>query len=176
MRKVTYGGATSLDNFIAGPGGAIDWIRWGKEAGEVMKDYWKSIDTVVMGRKTFEVASRGGSGGGGYPGVTSYVCSRTLPPGERGGATVVADCVALVRELKAKPGRDICCMGGGELAQSLFEAGLIDEIGLNIHPVLLGSGVPLFLPMSRPVELELTECRAFKNGCAYVMYRVKHDR
>ncbi len=65
-------------------------------------------------------------------------------------------------------------MGGGELARSLFEAGLIDEIGFNIHPVLLGAGVPVFHPMSRQIDLELHECRAFKNGCVYVSYRVKH--
>jgi dihydrofolate reductase len=65
-------------------------------------------------------------------------------------------------------------MGGGELARSLFEAGLIDEVGFNIHPVLLGSGIPLFHPMSRQVHLELIERRSFKNGCVYVMYRVKN--
>jgi dihydrofolate reductase len=65
-------------------------------------------------------------------------------------------------------------MGGGELAQSLFEADLIDEIGLNIHPVLLGSGIPLFLPMQRQVDLELAECKVFKTGCLFVRYQVKH--
>jgi riboflavin biosynthesis pyrimidine reductase len=64
-------------------------------------------------------------------------------------------------------------MGGGELAPALFEAGLIDDVGLNIHPVLLGSGVPLFHPMSRPIELELAECRQIAHGCVYVTYRVK---
>jgi dihydrofolate reductase len=66
-------------------------------------------------------------------------------------------------------------MGGGELARSLFEADLIDEIGLNIHPVLLGRGIPLFHSMTRPIDLELKECRAFKNGCVYVTYRVKRE-
>jgi len=65
-------------------------------------------------------------------------------------------------------------VGGGELAHSLFEAGLIDEIGFNIHPVLLGSGIPLYHPMSRQIDLELQECRPFANGCVYVTYRVKH--
>ncbi len=65
-------------------------------------------------------------------------------------------------------------MGGGELANSLFEADLIDEISLKIHPVLLGSGIPLFLPMSRQVDLELLECTSFKNSCVVVRYRVKH--
>ncbi len=64
-------------------------------------------------------------------------------------------------------------MGGGELAHSLFEADLIDEIGCNIHPVLLGSGVPLFHEMKRQIDLELIECKTFKNDCVLVSYRVK---
>ena len=78
--------------------------------------------------------------------------------------------------LKQTEGKDICLMGGGELARSLFEADLIDEIGFNIHPVLLGSGIPLFHPMTRQINLELKECRAFKNGCVLVTYRVKHPQ
>ena len=171
MRKVTFGGANSLDNYLARPDHAVDWLLWGDEAAAYMAEYWKTIDTVVMGRKTYEVALRSGQGGGGYPGVKNYVCSRTLPEG--GGVTVVRDAVPFLRDLKRQDGKDICLMGGGELARSLFEAGLIDEIGFNIHPVLLGSGIPLFHPMSRQIDLELLECRPFKNGCVYVTYRVK---
>ena len=65
-------------------------------------------------------------------------------------------------------------MGGGDLARTLFEAGVIDEIGFNIHPVLLGSGIPLFHQMKKQIDLEFIECRPFKNGCVYVLYRVKH--
>jgi dihydrofolate reductase len=70
--------------------------------------------------------------------------------------------------------RDICLMGGGELARSFFEAGLIDEVGFNIQPVLLGSGIPLFHEMTRQIDLKLLECRPFKNGCVLVKYRVEH--
>ena len=175
MRKVTFGGANSLDNYLARPDHAMDWLLWGEEAAAVMADYWKTIDTVLMGRKTYEVAVRSGHGGGSYPGVTTYVFSRTLEEGKREGVTIIRrDAAEFVSELKEQDGRDICLMGGGELARSLFEAGLIDEIGFNIHPVLLGSGIPLFHPMSRQIDLELTECRRFKNGCVYLTYRVKH--
>ena len=173
MRKVTFGGANSLDNYLARPDHAVDWLMWGDEAAAVMADYWKTIDTILMGRKTYEVALR--SGHGGYPGMTTYVFSRTLPAGSHGGTTIIsADAVDFVRELKRQDGKDICLMGGGELARPLFEAGLIDEIGFNIHPVLLGSGIPLFHPMGRQIDLELLECRPFKNGCVLVSYRVKH--
>jgi dihydrofolate reductase len=173
MRKVTFGGANSLDNYLARPDHAVDWLLWGDEAAAVMADYWKTIDTVLMGRKTYEVAVRGGQAGG-YPGMKTYVFSRTLPEDPGGAVTIVrGDAAEFVRGLKKQAGKDICLMGGGELARSLFEAGLIDEIGFNIHPVLLGSGIPLFHPMSRQIDLELQECRAFRNGCVYVTYRVK---
>lgn len=173
MRKVTYGAATSLDQYLARPDGAVDWLLWGKEAAAVMADYWKTIDTVVMGRKTYEFALRQGHGGGGSPGVATYVGSRTLPEGPGAGVTVVRDAAALVRDLKGRDGKDICLMCGGDLARPLFEADLIDEVGFNVHPVLLGSGVPAFLPLSRPLDLERLECRPFANGCVYVRYRVR---
>jgi dihydrofolate reductase len=175
MRKVTFGGANSLDNYLARTDHAVDWLLWCDEAYTVMADYWKTIDTVLMGRKTYEVALRSGKGAGAYPGVKTYVFSRTLKPDSSGAATIISgDAAEFVRKLKQQDGKDIGLMGGGELAKSLFEAGLIDEIGLNIHPLLLGSGVPLFHPMSRQIDLELRECKTFKNGCVLVSYRVKH--
>jgi dihydrofolate reductase len=175
VRKVTFGGANSLDNYFARPDHAVDWLLWSEEAAAVMTDYWKAIDTVLMGRKTYEVAVRMGQGGKAYPGVKSYVFSRTLEEGSHDGVTIIRrEAAEFVRDLKGQDGRDICLMGGGDLARSLFEAGLIDEIGFNIHPVLLGTGIPLFHPMDRQIDLELLECRPFKNGCVYVSYRVKN--
>jgi dihydrofolate reductase len=173
LRKVTFGVANSLDNYIARTDHAVDWLLWGKEVASITAAFWKTIDTVVMGRKTYEVARK--SGTTSYPGVRNYVCSRTLreSPDER-VEIISEDAAAFVRKLKKQEGKGICLMGGGELAKSLFEAGVIDEIGLNIHPALLGSGIPLFLPMERPVDLELLECRPLENGCVLVRYRVKH--
>lgn len=176
MRKVTFGGAPSLDNYFAREDGAVDWLMWSDEAAEVMGDYWKTIDTVVMGRKTYEVAREMSKGKSNpYPGMKSYVFSRTLKPGKGKAVEIVSsDAAKFVRKLKKQAGKDICVMGGGKLAHSLFEAGLIDEVGFNIHPVLLGSGVPLFYPMKRQIDLELLDCKRFKNGCVCVSYRVKN--
>jgi dihydrofolate reductase len=175
MRKITFGGANSLDNYLARADHSVDWLLWSEEVADVMADFWKTIDTVLMGRKTYEVALRSGQGGGSYPGITTYVFSRTLKQGPDGSATIISeDAAEFVRELKKRDGKDICLMGGGELAKSLFEVGLIDEIGFNIHPVLLGSGIPLFHPMRRQIDLELLECKTFKTGCVLVTYRVKN--
>lgn len=176
MRKVTFGGASSFDNYFARKDDAVDWLLWSDEAMAVMSAYWKTIDTILMGRKTYEVALKQSKGKRNpYPGIKSYVFSRTLM--QRKGAAVKiisTDAAAFVKKLKSETGKDICVMGGGDFARTLFEANLIDEIGFNIHPVLLGSGIPVFHEMKQQIDLELLECKPFKNGCVLVTYRVKH--
>ena len=173
MRKVTFGGANSLDNFIARKDDAVDWLMWNKEVTQIMETFWKNIDTVIMGRRTWEVAEKMG-GDGSYPGVKTYVFSRTLKKRNKKNLSFVSeDAADFVARLKAEEGKDICVMGGGVLAKSLFEAGLIDEVGLNIHPVLLGSGIPLFYEMPRQIDLELAKCQQLSNGCVVLTYNVK---
>jgi dihydrofolate reductase len=173
VRKVTFGVANSLDNFIARKDHGVDWLLWTKDVTAIMASYWKTIDTVVMGRKTYQVALK--RGGAASPGLKTYVVSRTLRKRSPKDVEIVSqDAAKFLRKLKSQSGKDICVMGGGQLAKSLFEANLIDEIGLNIHPVLLGSGIPLFLPMKRQIDLDLVECKALKKGCVFVRYRVKH--
>jgi riboflavin biosynthesis pyrimidine reductase len=106
--------------------------------------------------------------------VKTYLFSRTLTAAPRRGAELVReDAGPFVRELKKRPGRDILVMSGGNLASALFKAGVIDEVGLNIHPLLLGSGVPAFLDAGTRINLTLTECRTLDGGCVMVSYRVK---
>jgi dihydrofolate reductase len=83
------------------------------------------------------------------------------------------DAVGFVRKLKSDSGKGIGVIGGGQLARSLLEARLIDQIGLNIQPVLLASGIPLFHDMDQQFDLELLESKVLKNGGLYVFYRVK---
>lgn len=173
MRSVVFGGANSLDNYFARKDDSVDWLLWSDEVAEFLKDYWQRFDTVVMGRKTYEVAMR--SGGGSYPGMKTYVFSRTLKQSRNKRSEIVPeDAAKFVARLKQQNGKDICVMGGGLLAKSLFEADLIDEIGFNLHPVLLGSGIPVFHEMTRQINLELIDCQRWATGCVLVTYRVKH--
>lgn len=181
MRKVIYGGATSLDLYLARDDGAVDWLIHDAEAMEIMRDMWPRFDTMVMGRKTWDASIKNFSeeelekARKSAAGMRSVVFSRTLEPGERYGTEFVnEDAGDFVRKMKGEKGRDIMVMGGGELAASLFEAGLIDEVGFNIHPVLLGSGIPAFHKMSRQIDLELVECKAMKSGCVYVYFNVRN--
>ena len=178
MRTVTYGAACSLDGFIAAADGAIDWLHFSKDVQEVIGAYWATVDTVLMGRKTWSVAAaQAGNGGGGSPGmgaISTYVFSRTLSEASvRGAHLVSTDAGEFVRDLKQQPGKGICLMGGGELAQSLFAAGVIDEVSLNIHPVILGAGVAFFRDPGRRIALKLTESRTIHGGCVLANYRVK---
>lgn len=182
MRKVIFGGANSLDNFFARQDGSVDWLMFSEDVQKLMADMWPRIDVMLMGRKTWatsqeqfteeeleEAAEMNAA-------FKTYVFSRTLPAGPAKGNVefINANAGEFVSELKKQDGKDIMVMGGGELARSLFEAGVIDEIGFNIHPVLLGSGIPLFHEMSRQIDLELVESRPMKHGCVYVYYKVKN--
>jgi dihydrofolate reductase len=173
-RKVWFGCANSLDNFIAREDGGIDWLMWNEQVSDIMKTFWKNIDTVVYGRKTYEETLKMGMGGGPSGGIKSYVCSRMLTSVGEGFELARGEASEFLRKLKGGPGKDICIMSGGVLGASLLEAGLIDEVGVNIHPVLLGKGVPLFLPMREQINLELKEHRVLSNGCVYLLYRVKN--
>lgn len=193
MRTVTYGAACSLDGFIAGPGGAIDWLHFSRDVEQAMAEYWSTVDAVLMGRKTWEFAAAQGTGGeptggpdsGGdtangsadnegsaIPAVSTYLFSRTMSQAPPGVELVSTDAGGFVNRLKEKSGKGICLMGGGDLAGALFDAGAIDEVSLNVHPVLLGSGVPFFR-QTRRVALELTESRTIDGGCVLMTYRVK---
>lgn len=175
MRIVTYGAACSLDGFIAGARGEIDWLHHSKDVNAIMRDYWKAVDTILMGRKTWDFAvSHGGGGTGGSSKIKTYVFSRTLTSIDAKGVELVrGDAGAFVRDLKQRPGNGICVMGGGDFARSLFEANVVDEVGLNVHPVLLGAGVPMFLDPCHRVALELVQSRTIEGGCVYGLYRVK---
>jgi dihydrofolate reductase len=184
MRIVTYGGAVSLDGFLAGVDGSIDWLNQSKDAQKVITEFFKDVDTILMGRKTYDFAvasgreaSTGNKKTKGKarkePPWSTYVFSRTLHSIDEPGVELVKeDAVEFVRNLKQRQGKKICLIGGGELAQPLLEAGLVDQIGLNVHPILLGSGIPTFRDLSHRVKLTLTECRQLEGGCVLMNYNV----
>jgi dihydrofolate reductase len=181
MRTLTYGGAVSLDGFLAGENASIDWLHFSKDVQQVMTDYWKDVDTILMGRKTYAVSvaknpKKGQRETRAKPAMRTYVFSRTLTGIDEPGIQLVAsDAIEFVRHLKREAGKDICLMGGGELAQSLLAAGLVDQIGLNIHPILLGSGIPTFRDPGQRIKLILRECRTLEGGCILANYEVLRE-
>ena len=108
MRTVTWGAACSLDGFITSADGGMDWLHFSRDVQEVMGAYWASVDTMLMGRKTWEFAARqGGGGDGGMSGISTYIFSRTLREAPPGARLVRQDAGEFVRALKAQPGRGI---------------------------------------------------------------------
>jgi dihydrofolate reductase len=188
MRIVTYGAAVSLDGFLAGADGSIDWLHFSKDVQQVMADYWKDVDTLLWGRNTydFSVAQRptaakkpakAKSPKRKEPNMRNYVFSRTLKTLDDPSVELVtSDAVEFVRALKQRPGKQICLMCGGGLAQSLLAAGLVDEVRLNIHPILLGSGIPTFRDPGHRIKLTLTECRQIDGGCILASYNVLESK
>jgi dihydrofolate reductase len=187
MRKVTLGLANSLDNYIARKDGGSDWLHWSKEVAEISAKFMKTVDAILIGRKTYEVMLAFGQTS--YPGAKNYVFSRSKKKSDalkkrlavkkkadQNVEIISEDAAKFVKKLKREKGKGIVVFGGGELGRSLFEADLIDELVLNIHPVLLGSGVPLFHEMKRQIDLELLDCKILEGGYLAVTYRVKHAR
>lgn len=170
MRKVVYGGAISLDGFLAGPDESIDWLRHSDDVAKIAAESFRGVDAMLMGRKTWAFAQRMG-GGPPMKGVTTYVFSRTL---ERAGDAelVSEDAAEFVRRMKVEEGGGILVMGGGELGSALLDAGLVDEIGFSVHPVLLGGGAPAFRPFSHRIQLELIEARQIARECVLLRYKV----
>src|SRR2546425_13376334 len=109
MRKITFGVSNSLDNYVARADDAIDWLMPSPEAAAVLADYWKSIDTILMGRKTYDVALRRDKGEGIRSlGMRTYVFSRTLKPGEQDNVTIISSAaVDCVRALRGRAGKDM---------------------------------------------------------------------
>ena len=178
MRKLVYHLTNSLDNFIARTDGSYDWILMDDEVMSEFPKYFSSFDTVLMGRKSYDLAytqnPETGPETGGFMGMKTYVFSRTLKESPHPGVTIISDNAGeFVRNLKNESGKDIWLMGGGILAASLMNERLVDEIGLAIQPILLGSGIPLFPDLGLQVDLHLLECKTYKNGIVSITYRVK---
>ena len=171
MRLVRYGGAMSLDGYIAGPNGEYDWIVMDPDidfAG-IMKEF----DTFLIGRKTFDAMKRMGSDAAPMPGTRNIVFSRTLNPADHPQVVIESDAERVVTELRAKPGKDIALFGGGELFRSLLAAGLVDRIEMSLIPVLLGGGIPLLASPAERAKLTLRKQRLYeKTGTIGLEYDI----
>lgn len=172
MRKIILALGISIDGYIARLDGTFDFLFMPKDFS--MAEFFASIDTGIMGRKTYEVAKAQGEGGFGTK-IKTYVLSRTLPPGEREGKTFInASPQALVEEIRQHKGKDIWLMGGGEIARDFLKADLVDEIHLGVVPVLLGEGLPLFPSGFPQRNFKLMENKTFSRGLISLKY--KHVR
>ena len=173
MRKIIYYVATSADGYIARPDGGVEWLDRPRPKGAYgMSAFFKSVDTVLMGRETYETGRRFGQEG--HPGKKTYVFTRkrlrTRAPNVEFVRGSVGD---FARRLRAEKGKDIWLMGGAGLAASFLDEGELDEFFIHVVPVLIGEGIPLVQTRRRSTSLSLISSHAYTDGVVRLHYSVR---
>lgn len=169
MRKIILGLAVSLDGYIEGPNGEYDWCFHDQDYG--MSDFFKRIDSLFIGRKTYEMAqAMGNAAGSGFPNLKEYIFSTTLDSVKDGAKLIKKNIKKEVEKIKKEKGKDIWLFGGAGLTTSLLNLGLVDEISLAVHPVILGAGKPLFSDIKKRIELKLVDTKKYSTGLVSLTY------
>ncbi len=174
-RKIIVSIAISADGYIARPDGDVEWLNRPRPKGNYgMGAFFRSIDTILWGRKTYEVGLKfGGSSLGVGPKIKNYVFSRRpLEPLGKNVELVREPIKDFVRQLRREPGKDIWMMGGAGIIASFLDEGEIDEFIIHVIPVFIGEGIPLVAPRHRYVPLKLRSVRRFPDGVVRLQYRV----
>jgi len=178
-RKIIVYVATSADGYIARPDGDVEWLNRRPNVDYGMKEFYGRIDTILMGRKTYDWAvaywkKMGKPGGMFDKKVKNYVFSRRPPRRVAPGVEFVSAPVkAFARRLRASPGKHIWMMGGGGLIASFLDAGEIDELEIHVIPVFIGKGIPLVAPRHRDVPLRLRSSRRYPDGVVRLRYAIE---
>jgi len=157
----------SLDGFLAGPAGEVDWLP--EEVDLDWGAFMARFDTAVMGRATYDFMR---AHGGDMGGLRTVVCSRTLQPGDAPDVTVTADAAGTVASLRQEDGKEIWLMGGGQLFASLLEADLVDLVEVVFVPILLGRGIPFLPGADKPRTLTRVDAQDLGRGVYLLSYRV----
>jgi dihydrofolate reductase len=179
MRKVILECAVSLDGLIEGPNGEYDWCFNDQDYG--LTEFVNSIDAIFYGRKSYELFAKG------IPESVqdeeerkewqamldkkAYVFSTTLTEVAVNATLIRENVVEQVMNIKNQPGKDIWLFGGARLVTSLFNLGLVDEVHLAVHPIVLGAGKPLFIDITQRVKLELIDTKVYSTGLVRLNYR-----
>ena len=171
MRRVRYRVAASLDGYIAGPRGETDWIVVDPTID--FEALYAEFDTVLLGRRTYELTLQPGAPP--WPaGWHVFVVSRTLATEQPAGVTVVSSSLeTTVAALRVEAGRHIWVFGGGALAASLLDAGLLDRVEVAVMPVVLGGGTPLVAVGAPRTRLRLASSHASPSGILNLEYDVQ---
>jgi dihydrofolate reductase len=187
MRKLIYSMGVSLDGFIAGPDGEIDWSAPDEELHRFHNEQARAIGAELYGRRLYEVM-RYWETAEEQPSAPEYelefariwkdtpkiVFSKTLEKVEGNARLAKGSAAEEVVRLKEQPGKDLA-VGGAGLASTFMKLGLIDEYRLFISPVFLGGGTPYFPPLEERINLELVETRTFGSRVVYVRYQRAED-
>jgi dihydrofolate reductase len=182
MRRIIVMIATSADGFIARKDGAVDWLDRPRVKGDYgMGEFWKSIDTILWGRKTYDMILKFQKEGKAAPnmfgGMKNYAFSRKPPRKVLDGFEFVKEPIKeFCRSLRAEKGKNIWIMGGGGIISSFLDEGEIDEFIISVIPTFIGEGIPLIAPRQRTVPLKLLSTKKFSDGVVKLHYAVIKQR
>ncbi|MEE1964240.1 dihydrofolate reductase family protein [Allomuricauda taeanensis] len=180
-RKVILNLAVSLDGYIEGPNGEIDWLTFSEETGKVLHSFLEEIDTILYGRISYEkwgtytpesdspdfersFYKKTGN-------MSKYVFSSTKNRFDGHPNVVQSEIKRAIGQLKQQEGKDIWLYGGARLITTFFNLDLIDELRLAVSPIILGEGKPLFNGISDRKKLELVKSESHKSGMVSLTYR-----
>lgn len=182
QRRIILDLAVTLDGFIEGKNGEVDWCIMDAEMG--FNDFLNQIDAIFYGRKSYELWGKY------HPDPHAsdaekemwevvhckkkYVFSRTQKEFGPQAITISGDIAEEVNLLKKQQGKDIWLYGGSSLITTFINSGLVDEFRLSIHPVILGEGKPLFIDIKQRLNLKVVHTRTFSSGVVQIIYHL-HD-
>ena len=177
MRKIIVYIATSADGFIARKDGAVDWLNRPRPKGNYgMAEFWKSIDTILLGRKTYDFVVQFQKKGNALPvyrNIRHYAFSRKPPRKVLPGFEFIKEPIKkFAKRLRAEKGKNIFMMGGGGLIASFLDAGEIDEFIIHVIPTFIGEGIPLIAARHRTEPLKLLSIKKFSDGVVRLHYAV----
>lgn len=166
MRKVILNVALSLDGYIEGSNGEYDWCFTDQDYG--MKAFSKQIDALFCGRRSYQLMAEMEEDF--FPRAKKYIFSKTISSGRSGEVFLGGDLKKEVEQIKSQRGKDIWLFGGASLIESFLREKLIDELWLAIHPILLGSGKPLFANLNERIPWQYLDVRNYSTGLVIVKY------
>lgn len=175
-RKIIAHFAASADGFIARRDGSFDWLDRPRVRGNYGLDaFWRTIDTVVWGRASYDMAMEKLGGVGSFgPGVKNYVFTHRIPDQKPDDVEFVYEPVkSFAKRLRARRGKDIWIMGGGGINASFLDAGEVDEFAISVIPVFIGEGIPMLAPAQRTVALKLLGSKRFSDGVVQLRYAAR---
>ena len=180
MRKIIVYIATSADGFIARKDGAVDWLDRPRPKGNYgMGAFWKSIDTILLGRKTYDFVVEFVKEGKSVPNmgdIKHYVFSRKPPIKVLPGFEFVKEPIKkFATRLRNQKGKNIFMMGGASLIASFLDAGEIDEFIIHVIPTFIGEGIPLIAARHRTEPLKLLSIKKFSDGVVRLHYAVMRE-
>ena len=185
LRKIIVTTWITLDGFLAGPNGEMDWVMVDQEMGQYEDDLVSSADTLIFGRVTYE------SFAGSWPHVPEnpsvsegekeyarklnsmrkIVFSKSLEKAEWNNSQLMKEVLPEeIARMKQEPGKDMVIYGSASIVQAFTNLGLIDEYQLLVHPIVLGSGKPLFAGIAQPAQLNLLHTKSFPSGVIGLYY------